>query len=105
MGLRLNHTHKLNSLSPVEHISTVAAFREALRAGAKLVITDSANGASAMFHPDPVGCSHVQEHSFEQKVMENKERNGSYFAVENLLEARERWPDVPTCRSSACSCV
>lgn len=89
----------------LQRISTAAEFREAVGSGDGLVITDSANGSGAMFHPDPDGCTHVQEHSFEQKVVQNRERHGSYFRVGSLAEAREHWADAPTCRSSACSAV
>lgn len=87
----------------MKNLKTLPEFREVLTSGSALVITDSARSPGAMFHPDPAGCSHVQEHSFEAKVITNAERNGSYFAVQDLREAREHWPEIPRCRSSACS--
>jgi hypothetical protein len=90
----------MGGVTQPKRIATAGEFREAV-AHAKLVITDSANGAT--YHPDPDGCGHIQEHSFNQKVIDNCERNGQYFRVDSLREARERWPDVRACRSSACS--
>jgi hypothetical protein len=86
-----------------ERITSVAEFRRMIQSRTPLVITDRANDPGAMFHPDPEGCSHVQEHSFEQKVVQNREANGSYFIVASLADARAHWPHVRKCRSSACS--
>jgi hypothetical protein len=82
-------------------VRTMAQFRAVVSSGTALVITDIAN--PLVFHPDPQGCPHVQESSFATKVIENGERNGSYFAVASLAEARRRWPGIAACRSAACS--
>lgn len=82
-------------MSEAGRILTVEAFRDVLRSGVGVLITDRARGVT--FHPDPASCSHVREEFFMQKVIENRERNGSYFAVASLAEAKKRWPDVRWC--------
>ena len=82
-------------------IRTLGEFREALDSGRCLVITDSVKGARV--HPDPEGCPHVQERSFEEKVLTNSERNGSYFSVATTEEALQEWPEISVCRSAACA--
>jgi hypothetical protein len=82
-------------------IKNLHQFRNVLANGSGLVITDSTRPPA--FHPDPVGCPHVQEHFFTSKVLRNREKNGGYFAVASLEQAREPWPDTARCPSSACS--
>jgi hypothetical protein len=82
-------------------IKTVAQLRMVLASGSGLVITDPAN--KRVFHSNPESCSHIQEHSFVTKVIENQEKNGSYFAVATLDEARREWPQIQACQSSSCS--
>jgi hypothetical protein len=82
-------------------LRTLAQFRAVVSSGTGVVITDVAG--RPVFHLDPAGCAHVQEDHFGTKVIENRERNGSYFALPSLTEARRRWPQIRSCRSSACS--
>lgn len=82
-------------------ITSLGEFRDALDSKEGIVITDAASGPR--FHVDPAKCGHVQERWFESKVLANAEKNGGYFAVGTLEEARETWPDVLVCRSSACA--
>lgn len=82
-------------------IKTLAQFRAVVSSGTGLVITDPAS--KRVFHPAPADCPHIQERSFKSKVITNRERNGSYYAVASMREARERWPEIKACPSSACS--
>ena len=83
-------------------IRSLAQLRAILDSDSGLVITDSARN-KLVFHTDPEHCVHVTESSFLTKVVENGERNGSYFAVPSFSEARTRWPDVVRCGSETCS--
>lgn len=65
-----------------------------------LVIADTANGR--VFHPRPASCPHVQESSFLTKVIANRGKNGGYYAIGSLDQARTHWPGVTACRSRAC---
>jgi hypothetical protein len=82
-------------------IKNVQQLRAVLANGSGLVIEDSTR--PRVFHPDPVGCAHVQERSFTTKVLHNRGRNGGYFAVGSFEQASAHWPDIAACRSSACS--
>ncbi len=68
--------------------------------GGGLLITDTADGQ--VFHPHPDSCPHVTADYFRTKVIENGGRNGAYYAIESLDQARSRWPAVRTCGSAAC---
>jgi hypothetical protein len=85
----------------VIHIKALAQFRLVLESGSGLVITDGTN--KRVFHPDPEGCTHIQEYGFATKVIENHERNGAYYAVPTLGEARREWPQIEVCKSGPCS--
>ncbi|MFN8150290.1 MAG: hypothetical protein U0R24_04070 [Solirubrobacterales bacterium] len=82
-------------------IATTSEFRELLSSSDLLVITDYPH-KTACLHLDPSGCSHVQERSFEKKVVKNKEANGQYFRVADESAARARWRDLKLCSSAAC---
>lgn len=82
-------------------LTKVEEFRELLAGDAYLVITDNVH-KTATLHSDPSGCSHVQERSFEQKVVTNRGANGSYHRVGSLKEAESRWPHLRVCSSVAC---
>ena len=81
--------------------ATLAEFREILTSEDVLVITDFVH-KTACLHRDPAGCSHVQERSFEKKVIENHEVNGQYFKVADEAAARKYWPHLKLCNSAAC---
>ena len=68
-----------------------------------LVITDSAR--PPVFHSSPRDCPHVQPAHFATKVLENGERNGSYFWIASLAWAQEEWPGVRLCQSDACLAI
>jgi hypothetical protein len=63
---------------------TLDAFREAVRSGRIIVITDVATGNRAH---DPE-CAFVSQDHFAAKVLESRGRNGKYFAVDSAWEAR-----------------
>lgn len=87
-------------MGPIK-VRTLAQFHAVVSSGSGLVITDAARPAA--FHCDPEGCAHVKADYFNTKVIENGERNGSYFTVPSLAAARQEWPDVQPCGSAACS--
>lgn len=84
-----------------DRITSMAEFRHLLSSSNLLVITDHPH-RTACLHLDPAGCSHVQERSFEKKVVQNREANGQYFRVGSEADARERWPQLKLCSSAAC---
>jgi hypothetical protein len=86
--------------SPIK-LRAMAQFEVVVSSGAALVITDSAS--PPVFHSDPQGCPGVQADHFATKVLENEERNGSYFTIASLAVAQREWPQVRLCRSDACS--
>ena len=75
-------------------------FESVVSSNGGLVITDSAR--PPIFHSSPRDCPHVQPAHFATKVLENDERNGSYFWVASLAEAQAEWSGVRLCRSDAC---
>jgi hypothetical protein len=79
-------------------IRTVDQFNAVVSSGSSLVVTDAANN-KGMFHTDPESCMHIADYLFEEKVVTNSERNGSYFVVSNLGEAQEHWPKLSVCRT------
>lgn len=83
-------------------LTSIEEFRGLFGSDDFLVITDTIQ-RTATFHVDPEGCSHVQERSFEQKVVENRGLNGSYHRVGSFQAAKGRWPHLRVCRSSAYS--
>jgi hypothetical protein len=80
-------------------IRTVAQLRMVIRSGSGLAITDDAN--PTRFHPHPDSCSSVTEASFQIKVIDHGGRNGGYFAVVSLAEARAVWPGIGVCQKCA----
>lgn len=82
-------------------LRTLDQFEAVVNSNAGLVITDSAR--RPVFHPSPQNCLHVQQSYFATKVLENEERNGSYFAAPSLTAAQRKWREVKLCRSGACS--
>lgn len=82
-------------------LKTLAQFHAVVSSGSGLLITDAARAPT--FHADPDGCEYVGETHFRTKVIVNRERNGGYFAVPSLADARARWPGARACQSAACS--
>lgn len=82
-------------------VRTLSQLRAVVSSGSALVIVDAARPPA--LHSDPEGCVHVQEGHFITKVVENRERNGSYFVVGSLEAARRQWPQIRLCGSAACS--
>jgi hypothetical protein len=72
-------------------LKTIEAFHGAVRAGRIIVITDDATGDHAHRHD----CSWVRDEYFKKKVIENGGRNGGYFAVGSLDEARRAHGAAP----------
>jgi hypothetical protein len=70
---------------------TLEDFREAVRHGRIIVITDVATGNRAH---DPE-CSFVTQDHFAAKVLESQARNGRCFAVDSVWEARREHGAAP----------
>ena len=81
-------------------IKTLDQLWMVVSSGGGLLITDSVR--TPVFHPRPDQCPHVQERSFQVKVIANGGRNGAYFAVDSLEEATMHWPRATRCRSRTC---
>lgn len=77
-------------------VKTLTEFREVLSAGTGIVVTDNATGNH--FHADPNGCPGIRERYFEEKVIENGGRSGSYFSAGSNEDAQVIWPDVALCQ-------
>jgi hypothetical protein len=75
---------------------TLDDFRAALRNGRIIVITDSGTGNLA----HSAECSFVSVDNFKAKVIESQARDGRYFAVDSVWEARREHRALP-CK--ACS--
>ena len=65
-------------------ILTLDAYREAIRNDRIIVITDSATGNRA----HAADCSFVSLDNFKAKVLESQRRDGAYYAVSSVREAR-----------------
>jgi hypothetical protein len=87
-------------------IKTLEQFEAVLCCRGPLVITDVARPAgAATLHASPRDCVHVGEKGFTTKVLENRGRNGSYFTVASLAEARGAWPSLSVCGSCGIASV
>jgi hypothetical protein len=86
-------------MNPIR-LRSMEQFEAVVASDAGLVISDSAG--PPVYHAHPRDCPHVQPVHFATKVLENQERNGSYFTVPSPARAREEWPTVRPCRSDAC---
>ena len=75
----------------VRELLDVEAFREALVGGTQILIVDYPN-ATQVLHPYPQACSGVDMEWFIQKVIDNRGKNGAYFAIVDEDAARNRWP-------------
>lgn len=66
-------------------ILTVDDFEKIKRNGlGYIVITDKPNSTKRLHR---VNCPHIDKNKFIQKVIENKEENGSYYWFEDKLNA------------------
>lgn len=59
---------------------TLGAFRQAISEADRIVIDDGARPSPIVHHPE---CSFVKEESFTEKVLENQNRSGRYYAAMN----------------------
>jgi hypothetical protein len=59
-----------------------------------IAITDT---TGQMIHKIPL-CHTVTQEKFEEKVILNQSRNGKYFDVDSVDEAKQRWPRIKPCK-------
>lgn len=86
-----------NEEKPLRELLTLEDFREAVAQDTPILNMDVPT-ATEVLHRRPQDCTGVEEKWFIQKVVENNDANGSYFAVSNEKEARRRWPQMTICQ-------
>lgn len=81
-----------SSSPPSVELTTIEEFREAVSARRIITITDTATGNHS--HASAT-CSFVREDFFRRKVIENKCRNGHYYVVSSVEQARQTYRAEP----------
>ncbi len=77
----------------MREITTMDEFREVKETGTGyLLITDVANGNKV----HKLDCAHVKEGHFQQKVLDEKCKNGNYFLIDDIEGALQRY-DAELC--------
>ena len=81
-------------LSNSGNIGTIEKFKEILaKSKGVILITDDATGD----HIHLINCIHVTEANFNEKVIQNQSKNGTYYWYENIPHAMKVHSDFQLC--------